>query len=84
MRVHVRVFAAHRELLGRGQFDLDVPVGATPENVYQMLEREEPGMSKLRSCTTFAINRDVVPPGSLLQPGDEVAFLQPVSGGSRD
>lgn len=84
MRVRVLLFAAHRELVGRGQVDLDVPSEATAGDVYRLLETEQPVLAQLRRSTTFAVNREVVPADSTLRPGDEIALLQPVSGGSHD
>ena len=81
MRVQLRLFAAHRELSGESSLDLEVPDDATPEDVFHILEARNPAVSALRPYTTFAVNREVVEASTPLRHGDEVAFLQPVSGG---
>ena len=75
------LFAAHREAAGRSRLEVEVPVGATAEDLYELVQQELPALAFLRPYTTFAVNRQVVDPSSPLRPGDEVAFLQPVSGG---
>jgi len=80
-RVCVLLFAAYRELLGTSRLELTMPRGATLQDVYRALVVREPRLSQLRGSTTFALNREVVPPGSTVREGDEIALLQPVSGG---
>jgi molybdopterin converting factor small subunit len=80
--VNVLLFAAYRETLGQRQIDLDVPAGSTPDDVFRLLAERQPGMSRLRDFTTFAVNREVVSAETRLSDGDELALLQPVSGGN--
>lgn len=84
IQVHVLLFAAHREVLGCNRLDLDLAEGATVEDVFRNLSDMSPAFAELRAFTSFAVNREIVPPETPLQPGDEVALLQPVSGGARD
>lgn len=81
MRVTVLLFAAFREAIGRNRLEIDLPEGATAEQVYSVLGRQQPAFDQMRPYTTFAVNRDVVSPNHRLKDGDEVAFLQPSSGG---
>jgi MoaE-MoaD fusion protein len=81
MLIRLRLFASHRELTGESLLDLDVPEDSTPEDLYRLLEERSPAISALRPYTTFAVNREVVEASTPLRQGDEVAFLQPVSGG---
>ncbi len=80
-RVCVLLFAAYRELLGASRLELAVPPGATLQDVYRALEVREPRLAQLRGATTFALNREVASSGSTVHDGDEIALLQPVSGG---
>ncbi len=80
-RVCVLLFASYRELLGASRLELAVPRGATLQDVYRALEAREPRLAQLRGATTFALNREVVSSGSTVHDGDEIALLQPVSGG---
>ena len=83
MRIQVLFFAAYREAVGTSRQDLDIPDGATASELYDLLEVSSPRLEALRPYTTFAVNREVVAPTQTLQPNDEVALLQPVSGGGR-
>jgi molybdopterin converting factor small subunit len=67
--------------MGAKLVELEVQPGSTPTDVYDDLERRQPAMARLREYTTFAVNREVAPADSVLAHGDEVALLQPVSGG---
>jgi molybdopterin converting factor small subunit len=84
--VHVRVllFASHREVFGESRFQLSVPSGTDIEALFGELVTLVPRMADLRSFTTFAVNREVVAPSTILRDGDELALLQPVSGGCGD
>lgn len=84
MRIRLLLFAAHKEVLGRREMALDVPEGTTAEDLYSLVSAGQPKMDDLRGSTTFAVNREVVPSTTPLHGEDEVAFLQPVSGGSSD
>ena len=84
MQIRLLLFAAHREAVGTNQLEITVPEGTTAGDLYGEMERREPALQALRRYTSFAVNREVVPAGTRLHPGDEVAFLQPVSGGSCD
>lgn len=82
--VRVLLFAAFREAARARSLDLSVPQGTTLDALFRLLEEEYPSIGPLRPYTTFAVNRDVTGPDTVLHDRDEVAFLQPVSGGSHD
>lgn len=83
VRVCVLLFAAYRELLGASRLEFTMPRGATLQDVYRALEVREPRLVQLRGATTFALNREVASSASTVRDGDEIALLQPVSGGVR-
>ena len=84
MTITVLLFAAHRELFGASRLTLAVPAGANLEALYAEIVSRVPRMAELRPSTTFAVNREVVQASTVLKDGDEVALLQPVSGGCGD
>lgn len=84
IQITVLLFAAYREAVGERCLSLSVPEGTTAANAFDRISRDAPGLEALRIYTTFAINRAVCGPDSILHHGDEVAFLQPASGGSHD
>jgi molybdopterin converting factor small subunit len=84
VRVQVLLFAAHREVFGESRVHLSVPAGTDLEALFGELVTRVPRMADLRSFTTFALNREMVDVSTILHDGDEVALLQPVSGGNDD
>ncbi len=77
MRISVRLFAGLRERAGAPELTLELPDGAC---VHDALER-------LRDLTgdipvVMAVNQEYASAAQPLSPGDEVALIPPVSGGS--
>lgn len=84
MRIQVLLFAAFREVVGRTTLELEVGDRSTANDLYQVLQRDFPALEALRPYAMFAVNREVAEPRTELKDGDEIALLQPVSGGSSD
>jgi sulfur-carrier protein len=84
VQVQVLLFAAHREVFGKSRVHLSLPAGTDLEELFGELVTRVPRMADLRSFTTFALNREMVDASTVLRDGDEVALLQPVSGGNFD
>lgn len=82
MNVRLLLFASFREALGKADMELELPPGATAEELFSLLRERNSGLAALRPFTTFAVNREVVDGRTVLHDGDEVALLQPVSGGA--
>jgi molybdopterin converting factor subunit 1 len=81
MHVTVRLFAALREAVGRGELRLELPDGARLEDAWQRLAAEHPGLAARRPSLAAALNRQYAAFDAVLNEGDEVAFIPPVSGG---
>jgi molybdopterin converting factor small subunit len=84
MRVRVRLFAVLREAAGAAQLELDIdgePDTVTASDVWSTLEVRCPALAGRRRGLAVAVNRRVVPLTSPVAPGDELAFLPPISGG---
>jgi molybdopterin converting factor subunit 1 len=79
MRVRLRYFAAIREALGRHEETLDVPRGATVDDVWQLLVTRCPALREQRYRP--AVNQEYATTTTVLGEGDEVVFIPPVSGG---
>jgi molybdopterin synthase catalytic subunit len=76
MNVRVRLFAGLRERAGTGAVEVDVAEGATVGDVWPLLALgDEPG------GLLYARNRVYVERSEVVQAGDELAFIPPVSGG---
>lgn len=81
MRVTVRLFARLRELVGTGELEREVPLGATVRTVWDALVREYPVVAPYTDSLSCAVNVDYARMTTSVSDGDEVAFLPPVSGG---
>lgn len=79
--VTVLLFAAAREAYGRGRLTLQHRDGLTAAAVWERLVRERPALDAYTKSVSVARNRQFVPREVELAPGDELAFLPPVSGG---
>ncbi|GIW33722.1 molybdenum cofactor biosynthesis protein MoaE [Meiothermus sp.] len=79
MRIQVLLFALFREQAGQARLLLDLPDGSTVADAKALLEQQ---YSLQLSGGLAALNEQLAQPGDLLQDGDELAFLPPVSGGS--
>lgn len=77
MRVSVRLFAMLRQRAGRDALELDLPEGATVADALAAVEDLAGGLPLV-----LAVNREYAPAEQPLRPGDELALIPPVSGGS--
>jgi molybdopterin synthase sulfur carrier subunit len=79
--VNVKLFAAYQEACGVSELVLELPNGTTVAAVCDRLIAEHPKLAQWRDITRFGINLIFVEPDTLLQDGDEVVLIPPVSGG---
>jgi molybdopterin synthase sulfur carrier subunit len=78
--VTVRLFAMFRDLVGASEVHMEVPPeGLTVRELWASLESAHPALAQ--RAPSPAINAAFVRGDALVRPGDEVAFLPPVSGG---
>jgi molybdopterin converting factor subunit 1 len=81
MQVRVRLFASLREAAGRSEMELDLPSGASAEDAWQALTRSCPPLAAKRASLAASVNHRYAPFETILDDGDEVVFIPPVSGG---
>ena len=79
MKVKVRFFASCREIAGIGQVELQVQQGETISRLLQTLQHDFPRLPA--AGILVAVDAEFVKPSYVLQDGDEVALIPPVSGG---
>jgi MoaE-MoaD fusion protein len=77
MVVTVRLFAGLRERAGRSELELDLPEGACVGDALAAMRDVAAGMP-----VVMAVNREYARDDRVLDPGDELALIPPVSGGS--
>jgi molybdopterin converting factor small subunit len=82
MQITVRLFAAYREAVGAATVPLSVPAGTTAAAVWPVLVQLYPQLGGVIVPSTFAVNDDVAAGVRVLEDGDNVALLAPVSGGA--
>src|ERR687887_1486575 len=76
MEVTVRLFAMLRERAGKSELTLDLPEGATVHDALGALSWMADGVPLV-----LAVNREYAAEDQVLDPGDELALIPPVSGG---
>ena len=57
--------------------------GTTVGQLFDDLVAQHPRLERMRPATMLMVNKAYVPPDDVLQNGDEVALIPPVSGGER-
>ena len=82
MQVKLLFFASLKDIVGSRQLDLDVPSGATVNDLLERLESRYPGLRRYRSIVLTSLNEEYVDRHAVVSDGDEVALFPPVSGGS--
>lgn len=81
IRVKVLYFARAREICGRALETWDLSSGATAKDLEAQLLRKYEGLSELTESCAWAINEDYADASQVLEDGDEVALIPPISGG---
>jgi len=81
LSITVKLFAAYQEAYGVPELVLTFPQGTPVAAVRDRLLAEHPELEQWRRVTRFGINWQFVEPETVLQPGDEVVLIPPVSGG---
>jgi MoaE-MoaD fusion protein len=77
MEVTVRLFAMLRERAGADELTLELPEGARVKDALGELDQLARGLPLV-----MAVNREYAPEERVLDPGDELALIPPVSGGA--
>lgn len=81
LSVHVLLFAALREGVGRGELAVTLPAGSTGVDLLDRLAAAHDAVARHRPVLRLAVNRRYAPLDTALTDGDEVALITPVSGG---
>ena len=81
MKIQLLAFASARDAVGADRLDLDLPEGLDLAGLRAKLEERYPDLAPLWPRLALAVDGEVVPAGTALAEGAEVALLPPVSGG---
>ena len=80
--IRTHYFAMMRELLGMGGETLTLPAGSTAKDAFAVLVERPPRLAGMERAVMLMVNETYVRGSRVLQDGDELAFIPPVSGGS--
>lgn len=81
MPIRIRLFGAAREAAGARELELPLGPGARVAEVKAAL-RAHPALAALAARAAISVNQSVAGDDVAVGPGDELAMLPPVSGGS--
>jgi molybdopterin synthase catalytic subunit len=82
MRIHVRYFAAFREVVGQGEESLIVPEKSCIGDIRSLLLTHYPQLQAVMERALCAVNHRYVPVDTILQENDELVFIPPTGGGA--
>jgi molybdopterin converting factor subunit 1 len=82
VRVSVRLFAGLHDLVGQREVNLELADGATVADLRDQLASRYPAVVPFMNTLVCAVNEEYVSSEHRLSPGDQVALIPPVSGGS--
>ena len=81
MTITVRLFSVLRETAGTDRVTLDVPPGIRTGEVVRRVCAQFPALDPFAPIIRTAVNDDWAPADQVVEDGDELALLSPVSGG---
>ena len=79
--ITVKLFAAFGEAYGVSELTLELPPDSPVSQVLESSIAQHPQLEQWRDRTRFGLNLEFVSPDTILQDGDEVVLIPPVSGG---
>jgi molybdopterin converting factor subunit 1 len=81
--LHLKVlfFGRIRELIGLAEQSIEMPEGTTLADLFDHYQRRCPSLNGFRGSLVVSRNEEFASWDTPVSPGDEIAFLPPVSGG---
>ena len=79
--LRVRLFAIARELAGRPEIEIELPLPATVAALRAALASQHPELAPLAPRVAIALDSEYATDAALVVPGAQVALIPPVSGG---
>ncbi len=84
MAVTIRLFAMLREAVGKDALEITVDEAVTVSRLFEQLTSAHPELSRFKPMITFAVNGEYATEQDMVNDGDEVALIPPISGGAHD
>lgn len=79
--VKVKLFAIYQEAFETSELNLMLSRQTSVGNLLESLIEQKPQLRQWREVTRFGVNLQFVKSDTLLQDGDEIVLIPPVSGG---
>ncbi len=83
MELEIRLFATLKDRVGKNTISITLSKPANVRDLLAEVVREHPELAPSVSSLLVAVNRAYADENTSLEPGDEIAFFPPVSGGAR-
>ena len=81
MQARVLFFGKLKEIAGGPERSVEFRPGETIAELFERCSSQKPELAPFRSSVVASRNQEFAPWTTVLESGDEVAFLPPVSGG---
>lgn len=81
MKIKVKFFARYSELAGTKETKLEAQAGTTVAEFKKVLKDYFPELKNWDKNLVIAVNNEFADDSQILQEGDEIALLPPLSGG---
>lgn len=81
MRITVRCFAGCKDAVGSSSVSVEFPEGTTVGEAFAGMIESYPALAGYDSSVMLAVNREYAGRQAVLEDGDELACIPPVSGG---
>jgi molybdopterin converting factor subunit 1 len=81
MLVNLKFFASCREIVGVNGIQIELVEGTNTALLLDVVVKQFPQLSSQLQDISLAVNKSYIESDTVLNDGDEVAFLPPISGG---
>ncbi len=82
IQITIKLFAIYQEVYGQENIVLSIKKNTEVKDILDyIINQKKPLLNSWRNLTRIAVNYQFVDDDYILQNGDEIAFIPPVSGG---
>ena len=79
--VTIKLFSIYQEAYNLSELELNFPPQTKVGEVLDYILSQKPKLAKWRDVTRFGVNLQFVEADTIVQDGDEIVLIPPVSGG---
>jgi len=81
MKISLKYFSIYRSLFCQEEANREYPEYSSVQDIFLSHFKNDEEALKYLKFTRFAVNAEYVPVSTLLNEGDELVFIPPISGG---